>query len=100
LINFDTLEGHDVFWEGGGPTFVYKDASDLGINVAAAYKLRRMTTCVPLSMEEPYVRTSVDKNGKKTFWYQHLQPVDGSEDYVWSTSGDPFEDNVSGYTVR
>jgi hypothetical protein len=98
-VNFDTLEGHNMH-DGGLPRYLYKDAWDLGINVKSPYRWRRMMNCVPLSMDAPYVTEEIGKDGKATYKYKHLQPLDNSSDYVWSTKGDPFEDLAAGYTVR
>ena len=77
-----------------------KDASVLGINVKKPYKFRRVTQCMPLSTEYPYVRNTTDQNGIKTFWYRHLQPIDSGTDWAYWTTGDPFDWHVPGYSVR
>jgi hypothetical protein len=66
----------------------YVDAGEIGVNDGAQYKFRRTTTCVPLSIDEPYVRSEL-RNGTQTFYYQYGEIVDGDfgRNYTTSTSG-------------
>jgi hypothetical protein len=77
-------------------------ASILGINQAKPYVFRKTATCVPLSVEEPYVRETETTDGNKLFKYYYGREVasDDPEEPLFDTSGSPFYWTVPTYDAR
>ncbi|KAF3761992.1 hypothetical protein M406DRAFT_74910 [Cryphonectria parasitica EP155] len=79
------------------------DASLLGINAPPeeTYKFRRSSTCTPLSIGSPYVR-SKDVNGSTVFDYYYGQIHDGEnvKESTFSSTGNPFNIRLPAYNVE
>jgi hypothetical protein len=76
------------------------DAGELGINSKHPPKFRRSTSCVPLSMEYPFIQNETT-NGVTTYYYYYGQkPLDNPRsNYTFTTTGDPFDRLVPAYEV-
>lgn len=70
------------------------EASSLGINAAPEdiYKFRRSSTCVPLNVDFPYVKTR-DRNGTTVFdyYYGQISDDDYSREATLTSLGSPFD---------
>ncbi|OCK85505.1 hypothetical protein K432DRAFT_421764 [Lepidopterella palustris CBS 459.81] len=88
------------------------DASELGINSKITHKFRRKSTCVPLSMEYPFVRNVTTHNSNSpTFHYYYGGRYSLDEDdykcsfpklisnYTYETSGNPYDWLAPVYSV-
>lgn len=73
------------------------DASVIGINAAQTHKFRRVTTCSPLNMSEPYVRKR--RQDANDTVYQYYYGAKENTDYTFRTFGYPFEWLVPVYSV-
>jgi len=73
------------------------DASVIGINAAQTHKFRRITTCSPLNMSEPYIRKG-SRDANDTV-YRYYYGAKENTDYTFRTSGHPFEWLVPVYSV-
>lgn len=74
------------------------DASVVGINAAQTHKFRRVTTCSPLNMSEPYVRKRRQDANDTVYGYYY--GAKEYTDYTFRTSGHPFEWLVPVYSVK
>jgi hypothetical protein len=76
------------------------DASELGINTPNSPTFRRQTSCVPLSMEYPYIQNQT-QNGTTTYYYYYgKKPLhDPPLNYTYTTTGDPFDRLAPAYDV-
>jgi hypothetical protein len=80
------------------------DASLLGINAEKAPKFNRTLICVPLDMNQGFIKEIPPDSQHHDYRYEyHLGPVSGSEhhsDYTFRTLGDPFKWDMPGYSMR
>lgn len=78
------------------------EASRIGINAPPedTYKFRRSSTCAPLSVDFPYVK-SKDMNGTTAFDYYYGQISDGvyGRESTFSSVGSPFNVRLPSYDV-
>lgn len=74
------------------------EVSTIGINSLLAHKFRRITTCSPINMSEPYVKGPSQGANDTTYRY-YYGPKDNA-DYTFKTSGHPFEWLVPVYSVK
>jgi hypothetical protein len=78
------------------------DASVIGVNVDQRPKFKHTTICVPLNIDEGFVRkiTPADPNDYDVYEY-YLGPAGGGQvNYTFRTEGDPFDTNIAAYSVR
>jgi hypothetical protein len=97
------------FCAGGGYTAArfttgLVDASVLGINTDKPPKFNRTTICVPLYLDQGFVKEIPPGHHNHDYQYEyHLGPVSDSEyhsNYTFRTFGDPFKWDVPAYSVR
>lgn len=74
------------------------EASTIGINSPLTHKFRRITTCSPVNMSEPYVKGPSQGATDTTYRY-YYGPKDNA-DYTFKTSGHPLEWLVPVYSVK
>ena len=76
------------------------DAGELGINSRSSPKFRRRTSCVPLSMESPFIQKQTH-NGTTTYYYYYGEKPahDPPVNYTYTTTGDPFDRLAPAYDV-
>ena len=81
-----------------------KDASVLGINTAKPPKFNRTTVCVPLDLDQGFVREIPPDVHHHDYRYEYdLGPLNGSEhssNYTYRTLGNPFKWDVPAYSMR
>jgi hypothetical protein len=97
------------FCAGGGYTAArfttgLVDASVLGINTDKPPKFNRTTICVPLYLDQGFVKEIPPDSHHHDYQYEyHLGPVNDSDyhsNYTFRTFGDPFKWDVPAYSVR
>jgi hypothetical protein len=94
---------------GGGYTAVrfstgLVEASKIGINSPNPPKFNRTTICVPLNMEQGFIKEIPPDKQHRDYQYEYdLGPVGNSEyqsNHTFHMFGDPFEWAVPAYSVR
>ena len=76
------------------------DASELGINSQTSPKFRRRTSCVPLSMEYPYIQNQTQNGTTSYYYYYGEKPLHNPPlKYTYTTTGDPFDRLAPAYDV-
>lgn len=97
------------FCAGGGYTAArfttgLVDASVLGINTGKPPKFNRTTICVPLDLDQGFVKEIPPDPHHHDYQYEyHLGPVNDSDyhsNYTFRMFGDPFKWDVPAYSVR
>ena len=76
----------------------FVEASVIGINSPVNYKFRRITTCSPLNVSEPYVKGPIQGANDTTYRY-YYGPKD-DVDYTFRSFGRPFEWLIPVYSVK
>ena len=89
---------HDGLYSAVSFDTGYVDASVIGINSAKTPKFRRIPSCSPLNMSEPYVSRS--SSGTNSTAYQYYYGPKDNTNYTFNTSGKPFEWLVPVYSVK
>ena len=96
--------GADICPEDGTKGYsletVIFSASDLGINAAETYSIKRTATCIPLNANKTFISEGhVDGVQMNKYFYGNYSDASGHYDYTWNTPVDNSSSQYTGYNV-